>query len=70
MERFNGNFLNELFNPRQSGDGKPIGKGDGFYLATTGESGQPYVQFRGGANCFLKVLNSKSVSEKSFKSPT
>ena len=28
---------------------------DSFYMATVGESGWPYVQFRGGPNGFLKV---------------
>ncbi len=36
-----------------------IAERDSFYLATVGENGQPYVQFRGGAKGFLKVLNSK-----------
>lgn len=30
---------------------------DGFYLATVGETGWPYVQFRGGAPGFLRVLD-------------
>ena len=30
---------------------------DGFYLATVNEEGWPYVQFRGGAPGFLKVLD-------------
>ena len=29
-----------------------IAERDGFYLATVGENGQPYVQFRGGARGF------------------
>jgi hypothetical protein len=31
-----------------------IAERDGFYLATVGENGQPYVQFRGGAAGFLR----------------
>ncbi len=30
---------------------------DGFYLATVGETGWPYVQFRGGAPGFVRVLD-------------
>jgi predicted pyridoxine 5'-phosphate oxidase superfamily flavin-nucleotide-binding protein len=30
---------------------------DGFYLSSVGETGWPYVQFRGGAPGFLKVLD-------------
>ncbi|AEY85444.1 pyridoxine 5`-phosphate oxidase [Streptomyces hygroscopicus subsp. jinggangensis 5008] len=33
-----------------------IGERDGFYLGTTGESGWPYIQFRGGPPGFLRVL--------------
>lgn len=31
---------------------------DGFYLATVGETGWPYVQYRGGPPGFLRVLDS------------
>lgn len=30
---------------------------DNFYMATNGESGYPYIQFRGGPKGFLKVLD-------------
>lgn len=40
---------------------------DGFYLATVGESGQPYVQFRGGAAGFLKILDSKTLGYADFR---
>lgn len=40
---------------------------DGFYLATVGEDGQPYVQFRGGAAGFLKVLDSKTLAYADFR---
>ncbi|MFB9250776.1 pyridoxamine 5'-phosphate oxidase family protein [Sphaerisporangium melleum] len=36
-----------------------IGERDGFYLGTVGESGWPYVQFRGGPPGFLKVLGTE-----------
>lgn len=38
-----------------------IGTRDGFYMATVGESGQPYIQFRGGEPGFLKVLDEKTL---------
>jgi uncharacterized protein len=39
---------------------------DSFYLATVGENGQPYVQFRGGAAGFLKVLDERTLSYADF----
>lgn len=35
---------------------------DGFYLATVGESGWPYVQFRGGPAGFLRVLDDRTLA--------
>jgi predicted pyridoxine 5'-phosphate oxidase superfamily flavin-nucleotide-binding protein len=32
---------------------------DSFYMATVGENGFPYIQFRGGPKGFLKILDSK-----------
>ena len=40
---------------------------DGFYLATIGESGQPYVQFRGGPKGFLKVLDAQTLGYDDFR---
>src|ERR1700712_3165343 len=34
---------------------------DNFYMATIGESGFPYIQFRGGPKGFLKVLDDKTL---------
>jgi predicted pyridoxine 5'-phosphate oxidase superfamily flavin-nucleotide-binding protein len=34
---------------------------DNFYMATNGESGFPYIQFRGGPKGFLKVLDDKTL---------
>lgn len=34
---------------------------DGFYLATVGENGFPYVQYRGGPAGFLKVLDEQTL---------
>ncbi|MBC7797244.1 MAG: pyridoxamine 5'-phosphate oxidase family protein [Pyrinomonadaceae bacterium] len=44
-----------------------IAERDGFYLATVGENDFPYVQFRGGAKGFLKVLDSKTLGFADFK---
>ena len=35
---------------------------DGFYLATVGETGWPYVQFRGGPAGFLRVLEERTLA--------
>lgn len=40
---------------------------DGFYLATVSANGQPYVQFRGGAAGFLKVLDKQTLAYADFK---
>lgn len=44
-----------------------IARRDSFYLATTGENGYPYVQFRGGAVGFLKVLDSRTLGYADFR---
>ena len=35
---------------------------DGFYMASTGESGWPYIQYRGGAAGFLHVLDDRTIA--------
>ena len=40
---------------------------DGFYQATVGESGWPYVQYRGGPAGFLKVLGPKTIGYADFR---
>ena len=40
---------------------------DGFYLATVGEGGQPYVQFRGGNRGFLKVIDEHTLGWADFR---
>jgi hypothetical protein len=40
---------------------------DGFYLATVGETGWPYVQFRGGAPGFLKVIDEQTIGFADFR---
>ena len=44
-----------------------IGGRDSFYLASTGENGYPYVQFRGGPPGFLKVLAAKTLGYADFR---
>ena len=44
-----------------------IGQRDGFYMATAGENGYPYIQFRGGPKGFLKVLDEKTLGFADFR---
>src|SRR5262249_34502825 len=39
-----------------------IERSDGFFQATVGETGWPYVQFRGGHAGFLKVLDPHTIA--------
>ena len=38
-----------------------IGEQDGFYMASTGETGWPYIQYRGGSKGFLRVLDDRTL---------
>src|SRR6185436_156692 len=40
---------------------------DSFYMATTSETGWPYVQHRGGPSGFLKVLDEHSIAFADFR---
>jgi uncharacterized protein len=40
---------------------------DGFYLATVGETGWPYVQYRGGPPGFLRVLDDHTIGWADFR---
>lgn len=40
---------------------------DSFYMATVGENGWPYVQFRGGPKGFLKVVNETTIGYADFR---
>ena len=40
---------------------------DSFYMATVGENGYPYVQFRGGPAGFLKVLDERTLGYADFR---
>lgn len=40
---------------------------DSFYLASVGDTGWPYVQFRGGPPGFLKVLDERTLGYADFR---
>ena len=40
---------------------------DSFYMATVGENGWPYVQFRGGPRGFLKVIDDRTIGYADFR---
>ena len=40
---------------------------DSFYMATVGENGWPYVQFRGGPKGFLKILDNTTLGIADFR---
>lgn len=44
-----------------------IAERDSFYLATVGENGFPYVQFRGGPKGFLKVLDQRTLAYADYR---
>jgi predicted pyridoxine 5'-phosphate oxidase superfamily flavin-nucleotide-binding protein len=43
-----------------------IAERDSFYMATVGENGWPYVQFRGGPKGFLRVLSEETLGFADF----
>lgn len=43
-----------------------IGQRDSFYMATVNDTGWPYVQFRGGPQGFLKVLDEETLGYADF----
>lgn len=43
-----------------------IGERDSFYLGTASADGQPYIQHRGGAKGFLKVIDEKTLGFSDF----
>jgi len=44
-----------------------IAERDSFYMATVGETGWPYVQHRGGAKGFLKVIDDHTIAFADFR---
>ena len=62
QEKYNGHsaaLAEEALKPNPLGPEESafIAERDSFYLATTGETGWPYIQHRGGPRGFLRVLN-------------
>ena len=55
---------NDRLSPKES---EFIASRDGFYLASVSETGWPYVQFRGGATGFLRVLDERTVAWADFR---
>ncbi|WP_111511793.1 pyridoxamine 5'-phosphate oxidase family protein [Mycobacterium kyogaense] len=53
---------------RLTGDERDyLAERDHFYLASVGETGWPYVQFRGGPPGFVKVLDDHSIGWADFR---
>lgn len=50
---------NDTFGPNEKSF---IAARDGFYLSTVGETGWPYIQFRGGPPSFLHVLDDRTLA--------
>ena len=44
-----------------------IAERDGFYMASTGETGWPYIQHRGGPKGFLKVVDDHTLAFADFR---
>ncbi len=44
-----------------------IRRRDGFYVASVGETGWPYVQFRGGPPSFVKILDEQTIAFADFR---
>ena len=44
-----------------------IAERDGFYIATVSETGWPYVQYRGGPQGFLKVLDERTLAFADYR---
>lgn len=44
-----------------------IAERDGFYQSTVSETGWPYVQFRGGPEGFLKVIDERTIAYADFR---
>jgi predicted pyridoxine 5'-phosphate oxidase superfamily flavin-nucleotide-binding protein len=40
---------------------------DAFFMATTGENGWPYVQFRGGPRGFLKIIDDRTLGFADYR---
>jgi len=50
-----------------SSEAEFIAERDSFYVASVGEEGWPYMQFRGGPRGFLKVIDEKTLGYADFR---
>ena len=71
QEKYNGHsaaLADETLKPNPLGPEESafIAERDSFYLATTGETGWPYIQHRGGPRGFLRVLNDHTLGFADF----
>jgi predicted pyridoxine 5'-phosphate oxidase superfamily flavin-nucleotide-binding protein len=57
----------ELGDELMAEESKFITTRDSFYQATVSETGWPYVQFRGGPQGFLKVIDPKTIGYADFR---
>jgi predicted pyridoxine 5'-phosphate oxidase superfamily flavin-nucleotide-binding protein len=64
MEKSAGPARGDKLGPQESGY---IAEQDSFYISTLGSTGWPYVQHRGGAKGFLKVIDEKTVAFADFQ---
>jgi predicted pyridoxine 5'-phosphate oxidase superfamily flavin-nucleotide-binding protein len=61
---FKGHREFDAFTPNEAAF---IAQRDSFYMATVSETGWPYVQFRGGAPGFLKVVDEKTLALADYR---
>lgn len=59
-----GKAHHDVLGPREAAF---IAQRDSFYMATTSETGWPYIQHRGGPPGFLRVLDEKTVGFADFR---
>jgi len=59
-----GEVHHDVLGPREA---TFIAQRDSFYMATTSETGWPYIQHRGGPRGFLRVLDEKTVGFADFR---
>jgi len=63
-ENFRGDREFDRFTDQEAGF---IADRDSFYIATTSETGWPYIQHRGGAKGFLKVLDDRTLAFADYR---
>lgn len=63
-EDFRGHRTFDRFTPHEIGF---VAERDSFYMATISETGWPYVQHRGGAPGFVKVIDEKTLAFPDYR---